>query len=262
MSNVNGLGTGPTPTLYPQTDRAAWLADEAKIDQQYDEHLNVMKNFETLSKAELKHSANPDAVMMRLKLSDHERSILADVAEINGWSRQSTEATFKMFIAGPEGNSNSISGFLTALTQNTPGYFGDDGARILGLTEADRRRILNIPAETPSSVGPDDVEVVEASLNDVPLKTDTEKNLSSVLEAINKKLTDDEHAKLSEAAQLNGMDEQSAVAYYKMYLAKNSEPSLSDFLQLLAQNEPDSYGKDGNLKHSESDQNQVIRVTV
>jgi len=259
MSNIDGLGTGPTPTVYAQNNKAEFLADEAKIDQHYDEHLQVMKSFETLSKADLKQSASPISVMMRLKLSDNERSKLADVAEVNGWSRQSTEATYKMYVADNKGTS-SLGDFMKALNDFPPGYYDSDGGHTLGLTEADRRRIMDLPPESETSAPAD--EDADTPAVDVSRKTDAAKSIASASQALNKKLTKDETSALSKVPQLNGVDEQSATAYYKMYVAQHSHPSMENFIQLITKNVPNAYGKDGDLKQKGDDDNRVIRVTI
>jgi len=257
MSTINGSGTGQHAATVTVMTHDVWLASQAKLDEQYDAWLPATKQMETLSKAEVIHSSNPVAAMTKLKLSDNERSALAEVAKLNSWSRQATEATYKLFVAGSGGESSSIGGFLQALTATPEGYYGDDGDTMLGLTEAHRRSILNLPEETQGAET-GDIETPD----DASVKKEAQENLSAAVSAMSKKITDEDKAALSDAAKLNGVDEQSAVAYYKIYLAQNGQPSMSDFLQLLTQNEPNSYGKDGGLKQNDGDDNHVIRVTV
>jgi len=168
---------------------------------------------------------------------------------------------YKMYVADYKGEG-SIGEFLKGLTALPPGYYGKDGGTMLGLTEADRRRIMNLAPEAESLDIAEKAGGAQSSQGDMSQKTDAAKSITSASEAMNKKLTDNEKSALSNVSQKNGLDEQSAIAYYKIYLAKNSSPSLEDFIQLISQNEPNAYGKDGALKQNEDDDNRVIRVTI
>lgn len=249
MTTISGAGAGAgveyTNTV--DTNRQKWLDDQARVDATY--NVKEAKSYETLSKAQIKASADPFAQYSRMKITDGERSILSEVAKLNGWSRQATEDMYKMSVASFK-DTNSIGDFLKNLTHVEPGYFGKDGGIALGLTEADRRRIMGIPQDYEEPV----IDEVDKAL--------ASNKVTTVVEAMNKSLTDEEHTALSQAAQLNGVNEESAVAYYKMYLAQHDQPSMTDFLQLLSQNEPNSYGKDGGLQQNDDDDSRVIRVTV
>jgi len=252
-----------TPGSAHLVTRDEFFAGEAKADQLYDQHLAVMKTFETLSKTELKASPDPWAAMMHLKLSDHERSILAEVAHLNGWSRQGAEGFYKLYVADPKSNVYSIGDFLKVLTEVEPGYFNDDGGHTLGLHEADRRRLMGLPPLDKTSAQPE-IPADEVSDAETPKKSVTNDRMKWVATSLSKKLTTDETLALSQAAKLNGWGDESAAAAYKMYLAENSNGSLQSFLQLLAHLEPDAYGKNGGLdvRKDDDDQRRLLHVEV
>jgi hypothetical protein len=255
MTTISGTGSSVGYTNAINTDRQAWLDEQAEVDATY--NADEAKQFETMSRAQVRSSADPLMQFGRMKISDKDRSILGEVAKLNGWSRQATEGMYKMSMATDK-NMNSMGDFLKQLTQVEPGYFNESGGTASGLTEADRRRLMGIPEDFEEPVI-DPATALDATSG---AGKASKSGVASSVEAMSKKLSPEEDNALSQASQLNGVDKQSAVAYYKMYLAQHKEPSMSDFLQLLAQNEPDSYGKDGVIKKNDDDDNRVIRVTV
>jgi len=260
MTSIDTKGiSGGLPTR--MMTREEFFAGEAETDKKYDEYLAFTKTYQIMSKIELKTSRDPWSVMGRMKISDHEREILAEVAKLNGWSRQATEATYQMFFAGPT-DSNSIGDFLKDLATREPGQFHDGGV-ILGLHEADRRRLMGLPPIDETSAQ-QEIPQDEASDAKTPKKSAANDRMKWVATSLSKKLTADETTALSKAAKLNGWGDESAAAAYKMYLAENSNGSLQSFLQLLAQLEPDAYDKNGSVevRKNGNDKDRLLHVEV